>query len=64
MVSESEEEENHSATSPRSRREQIQEVMESYKEKLMNIKGQVKVRYLFMGRGLFEILNLPSRFST
>lgn len=41
MVSESEEEENHSATSPRSRREQIQEVMESYKEKLMNIKGQV-----------------------
>lgn len=42
MVSESEEEENHPATSPRSRREQIQEVMESYKEKLMNIKGQVR----------------------
>ena len=55
MGSESEEEENHSATSPRSRREQIQEVMESYKEKLMNIKGQVEVKYLFMGHALFEI---------
>ena len=48
MVSESEEEENHSATSPRSRREQIQEVMESYKEKLMNIKGQVRKVKHFM----------------
>ena len=48
MVSESEEEEHHSATSPRSRREQIQEVMESYKEKLMNIKGQVRKVKHFM----------------
>ena len=28
--------------SPRSRREQIQDVVESYKEKLMQIKGQVR----------------------
>ena len=39
---ESEEEENHSMTSTRSRREQIKDVVESYKEKLINIKGQVK----------------------
>ena len=42
MVSEGEEEDHHLATSPKSRREKIQDVMESYKEKLMNIKGQVK----------------------
>ena len=39
---ESEEEENSLATSTRSRREQIQDVVESYKEKLINIKGLVK----------------------
>ena len=44
MVSESEEEEHNSVSSPRSRREQIQDVVESYKEKLSNIKGQVLIK--------------------
>ena len=34
-------EEEESANSPRSRREQIQEVVDNYKEKLRQIKGQV-----------------------